>query len=389
MASEYEFPAPVGGVPYPIDFWPSILFTILYALMLPVVIFRMLPPRSRNGVLISTTVFSLERVATFCMRAYAAHSASARANTNLETYLQMSYGGGFSWVGTDLTYLLRALLVSSTLGGDMLALHKLTPPRLWQAQKRSVGDRDRVSDSNPEFRLVAGGQDTNGGRCEVRKVDAEASADALSEEGLPDQPLLRRRIRRWSNVVTLLSVCGMALSIVAGTIWQNAIGGSYVDLVRALWYVSTGLAVALLVAMGLVALIALFKMPRVPRASLHCVILITVLLSIVGVYRITVIGHSTTSLLSTVPGAQNSMGAKAGFYALHVAPEFLSAAILMGLNVRRVFGTGPWGDHLGRDPKPKREPTSTRGPGPEGEYETQHEEEEEEWEGRCDGKMQP
>ncbi len=39
----------------------------------------------------------------------------------------------------------------------------------------------------------------------------------------------------------------------------------------------------------------------------------------------------------------------------HVAPEFLSAAALMSLNARRVFGTGPWGDRLTKDPKPKPE----------------------------------
>ena len=59
--STHEFPAPVGGVPFPIDFAPSILFAILYGLMVPVVVFRMVHPRSRNGVLICTTVFSIER----------------------------------------------------------------------------------------------------------------------------------------------------------------------------------------------------------------------------------------------------------------------------------------------------------------------------------------
>ena len=59
--STHEFPAPVGGVPFPIDFAPSILFAILYGLMVPVVVFRMVHPRSRNGVLIGTTVFSIER----------------------------------------------------------------------------------------------------------------------------------------------------------------------------------------------------------------------------------------------------------------------------------------------------------------------------------------
>ena len=43
-------------------------------------------------------------------------------------------------------------------------------------------------------------------------------------------------------------------------------------------YASTGLAVGLLIAMGLAALFALLRMPRVPRASLFCVIFITVLL---------------------------------------------------------------------------------------------------------------
>ena len=70
-------------------------------------------------------------------------------------------------------------------------------------------------------------------------------------------------------------------------------------------------------------------------------------------YRITVLTHSTTSLLATGPGTQNTPGAKAAFYVFHVAPEFLSAAVLMALNARRVFGTGPWGARLAEDPKPK------------------------------------
>ena len=73
--------------------------------------------------------------------------------------------------------------------------------------------------------------------------------------------------------------------------------------------------------------------------------------SIVGIYRITVISHSTTSLFSTAPGAQNSSGEKAAFYVLHVAPEFVATAILVSLNAHRVFGTGPWGDLRVRDPK--------------------------------------
>lgn len=116
------------------------------------------------------------------------------------------------------------------------------------------------------------------------------------------------------------------------------------------------LGVVLLVGMALTAVFALSTMPRVPRASLHWIILIAVLLATIGVYRITVLTHSTTSLSSTGPGTQNTPGAKATFYVFHVAPEFLSAAALMSLNVRRVFGTRPWGDGLWKDPKPKPKP---------------------------------
>ena len=75
--------------------------------------------------------------------------------------------------------------------------------------------------------------------------------------------------------------------------------------------------------------------------------------SVVGIYRLVVMQDSTTSLLSTAPGAHNSARAKAAFYVFHVAPEFLSVAILVCLDVRRVFSTGLWGDTRSKDPKPK------------------------------------
>ena len=46
------------------------------------------------------------------------------------------------------------------------------------------------------------------------------------------------------------------------------------------------------------------------------------------------------------------------FYGLHAAPEFIAAAIMVSLNARRMFGTGPWGDLRARDPKPEVEPDS-------------------------------
>ena len=78
--------------------------------------------------------------------------------------------------------------------------------------------------------------------------------------------------------------------------------------------------------------------------------------SVVGIYRIAVLGQNTTLLEPATPGPQNSGLSKAGFYVFHAAPEFLAAAILMALNVRRVFATGMWGDTRRRDPEPEPQP---------------------------------
>lgn len=55
------FPAPVGGVPQPGDFVPSILVAILYGCLLPVIAYRLIRPESRNFILIGTICFSIER----------------------------------------------------------------------------------------------------------------------------------------------------------------------------------------------------------------------------------------------------------------------------------------------------------------------------------------
>ena len=86
--------------------------------------------------------------------------------------------------------------------------------------------------------------------------------------------------------------------------------------------------------------------------------------SVVGIYRIAVLGQNTTLLEPATPGPQNSGLSKAGFYVFHVAPEFLAAAILAALNVRRMFSTGMWGDTRGTDP-PEPEPEAEQEQEPE------------------------
>ena len=74
--------------------------------------------------------------------------------------------------------------------------------------------------------------------------------------------------------------------------------------------------------------------------------------SSVPIYQLAVMRFTTTSLTSMAPGSLNTPGAKAAYYVFHAAPEYLTAATLMSLNVRQMFHTGRWGDRRLKDRKP-------------------------------------
>ena len=54
-------PAPIGGVPAPLDYVPSYLFVALYALLVPVAVYRICAKRSRNLIVIFTLGLIVER----------------------------------------------------------------------------------------------------------------------------------------------------------------------------------------------------------------------------------------------------------------------------------------------------------------------------------------
>ena len=58
-----NFPAPIGGTSLPSDFAPSILFVVLYGLLVPLIMYRILDRRSRTILLIGSIIFSIERSA--------------------------------------------------------------------------------------------------------------------------------------------------------------------------------------------------------------------------------------------------------------------------------------------------------------------------------------
>ncbi|PIL33525.1 hypothetical protein GSI_04148 [Ganoderma sinense ZZ0214-1] len=155
--SIHPFPAPVGGVPDALDFAPprSSSLSCMHRLMAPIVIWRMAHPgRSHNTIILTTSLFSTER-------------------------------GGFNSIEHDVVNVLRALLVVSTLGGHVLAHHKLTPPHVRKAQKQT---QEAGSCTALTPRATAGGEGEGEGMYEVElDVDRDgASSSSRTYEGGPD-----------------------------------------------------------------------------------------------------------------------------------------------------------------------------------------------------------
>ncbi|KAH9924984.1 uncharacterized protein BXZ73DRAFT_103361 [Epithele typhae] len=345
--STHQFPSPIGGIPIPIDFAPSVLFSALFACLSVILVWRMAHPRSRTFVLQGTLIFTIERVVAYALRASTAHSDTLRGNVNLQVYLQTTLAGGFISIGQDLLNLVRSLLVGSTMGSDMIRLHStLTPAHA--ATKTSDLDLENTS---------------------LRDNSGPSSS---SHEVYEDHPRMRMWLRRACGQASIIFLVAVILGIIAGVDYKGAIdSGAHAMLVRAMMqvslssicisrflrsiyrYGSAGIGLGLFFLLAGVSVWALFYVPRVPKMPVVLILIATFLLSVVTVYRLDVLRFSTTSLSSTAPGSLNTDGSKAAFYIFHAAPEFLAAAILVCSNARRTFGTGLWGDRKFKDPSPK------------------------------------
>ncbi|CAE6463630.1 unnamed protein product [Rhizoctonia solani] len=108
---------PVGGIPISEDLAPSIVFAILYALLLPNIIYTFFirKPRAWNVVQISTVIFAVERIAWCIIRAVQAAHPEKRTSGGLMNYVQATVALGFVGVSSEATKLLRCVLVHTTL----------------------------------------------------------------------------------------------------------------------------------------------------------------------------------------------------------------------------------------------------------------------------------
>ena len=215
----HEFPSPIGGVPYPIDFAPSILFSVLHGLLIPVFAWRMARSQTRTFVLIGAFIYAIERYADsavlsisrpnranmdcrtvlYALRAYASRREGSRESNGLETYFQTTLAGGYITLGQDLTNLARALFVNATKGSDILAREA------------------KVNKNN--------------------KPDCGSDASYLATIHLDDHPKARTFIRRVMTGAALLFWVTIIIGIVASVDYPQVLrSGAHASTVRTLWY---------------------------------------------------------------------------------------------------------------------------------------------------------
>ncbi|KAM6489531.1 hypothetical protein JOM56_015027 [Amanita muscaria] len=317
-----EFPTPIGGTVLPSDFIPSVLFAVLYGALLPLVVFRLVDKRSRSIVLISTSIFAVERIVIYSLRAAQARSDSLRVSSGLITYLQVSFAMGFITIANDQVNTLRCLLVNTTFSCDM---YEQSPP-------------SRDAPLNARNHRKVDYQGFFGGWLRERFT-------GQPNDGDPDYPKRRFWFRRAQEIGSLLFIAAIVPSIVAHQKFGQLINDqSSAASVFRLRYAGTAVALFFTLIIAGATMWAYMKLPRVRTKSVVVLLSVCTLVSIIAIYRFSVMYNTTNSLFSVGHNSLNSAGAKACFYVFHVVPEWLATLLLFSTNVRQVFGTGPFGD---------------------------------------------
>ncbi|KAJ2919926.1 hypothetical protein MD484_g434, partial [Candolleomyces efflorescens] len=305
------FPAPVGGLVLPSDLAPSIVFAVLYALLLPLVAYRIFDRRSRTLLLLGTIIFSVERIVIFSLRAAQSQKVSMQLSNGLLKYMQVSFAVGFIGIANDLVNLLRCLLVNPTYG-----LEK------WE---------------------------------EAPASNTKESSFQTPGPGDEDRPKERFWLRRYSDFTNLAF---MAASIPGGIGGAQFKREDFADDAKAdkamnFRYASTSVGLFLMFMIQAGAIWSRRKQRRHSEKAISMILAVSLLTTVIAVYRLSIMWHRSPSLESTEPGTLNSPGAKASFYILHVLPEWIASAVLLSFNTRKTFGTGAFGDWRGADDRPK------------------------------------
>lgn len=339
------FPSPIGGVPFTIDLAPSVLFALLYAALAPLVIYRVASAKSRTIILAGTFIFSLQRIADMALRAQEAHVPSDRTSNSNIKYLQTTYATGFIGMGHGLLEMLRCLLMSATKGTPPSETSATCPNDI-ELQRPPIGESTNTSPSKMGSKDNVGVVYTPVDSMRSRSFSFTPipATTVLFPPTREDQPGRRKRIQTIASLTLIPFGISILMAIIAGNNYYksftSASEGHTVGLVRA---ASTSLALILFQATNITAFTCMVTDRRVSRGRALYICALTCLLSVVGVYRLVVMRCTTDALESAAPCSLNSTAAKAAFYVFHMAPEYLTAVAIWGVNIRATFQTGTWG----------------------------------------------
>ncbi|OJA07839.1 hypothetical protein AZE42_06361 [Rhizopogon vesiculosus] len=323
MSSEYEFPSPVGGVPFPSDFGPSILFSLLYFSLIPIFVVRLFNKRSRAVVSINAIITTIERVIMFSLRTWQSRNSAERISPGLTTYMQIMVALSYISIAHDVVVLLRCMYVNST-----------------------KGEADFVdSQDSPTAPSMSSS---------MHPLSPFHSASLrLSDEMVQHDDPKKRFFYRWFTDTLNLSFLAASVPGIIGNAhyrggMDNASTANEVMISR---YISSGIALFLILFVA-VLVIRARKLPKVKPIHVILLLLILACNASSAIFRLAFMYHRTTSLTSMSPGSGNTSSEKATFYIFHMFSDWLAVALLLVPNIRDLYNTGMWGDWRAMDPIP-------------------------------------
>ncbi|KAI0081886.1 hypothetical protein K474DRAFT_1671445 [Panus rudis PR-1116 ss-1] len=316
--SKFTFPSPIGGAPSHQDFAPSVLFSVLYGLLFPIMIYRLVRSSSRTFVLIKTKYFVIERTVILALRAAMSPYGRLPAVKLLINYTQTTLNVGHVALAANLVLLLRSLLVQATAN----------PARSSSIETHDPGSISMVSLKPSDVRV------------EIVEVTAAWSVHRQKE---------RFWYRRITGFILLGCLTAFLLGVISGFIYWNAtIDEGQAQLEQRLRYTAACVTLLLLLVIQGLAIYGAVMVQNIIKSSAWLVAGLATLLNVVTIYHFIAMRQqtegSTTHALALHNVKPLSEGSDAAFYICQIAPEWIVSSILISIDVKKAFRTGKWGD---------------------------------------------
>ncbi|EKM54315.1 uncharacterized protein PHACADRAFT_196746 [Phanerochaete carnosa HHB-10118-sp] len=322
MSAPVSFPAPIGGVPFDNDFTPSVFFALLYAAVCLLGFWRLAREHSRTMLVVTTLIFTIERVVVWLLRAKQAKTPSDDLSKNLTAYWQMTFSANYIAMYGKLIVLLKSLVMD--------VLKPVPAPIVLQP-----GNFTQTADpeASTSFLHHSSQQD------KYREVPSnESKTELVEREGDLAAAHKRKIFTRISTGLGLQALLPVLTGLVMSQLYVGAeTNASKANIVRLLRFAIAGMCFAILMALQGMCFWAR-RLPGIRKTPLMLIVALGLILTIIPSYHLFIMGNNTTSLISTAPGSGNTPAEKTAFYVFQVMVELVTSGTLLGINAKEVFG---------------------------------------------------